>query len=611
LRSLLDIVQSAEADAAGWKPSELVPIPGDVTELALDTETNGLLDNKKARVAGISYCLPDGTTRYHPFRHTTSGNLPEQQILDWARQELRGKKIYLANAGFDIRMLRRDGIRLEEQGNEFGDIQHYAALLDDSRRKFSLDVLAHEFLGESKVGKDLDGSRMADYHPSMVEPRALADADQTYRIAKKLRERITAESLDEVRTLEEQVIPVVCEMEENGAPLDTELLGKWVTEAERRYIWILSTIEKQFNMRFNPNSAADYEKLFAVRKIPVISYTEKGNPSFKDEVLERVNDPWIQLARYADHLDSLRSKFLNNYDNRVEPAGILRYSLHQLRSDEGGTITGRFSSSNVNIQQVMTERNHRLRFKTLQQLREWFPEFEELNSWREDDFYVRKLFIPEDGRWLSADQEQVEYRIFAHYANSPEIIARYLEDPSVDFHSIVMEMVRRVKPTIDRKRTKDLNFAFIFGAGTGKIATMLNVGISEAKSLVDAYKKQFPEADELLSTASRLASRRGYVKTILGRRGRFPDKQNLHKALNKVIQGSAADTAKRKLIEVYKARKQTGFVMRFPVHDELNGDSPDETCTEMVGQILNEQTTKFRVPILWKVGTGSSWAEAK
>ena len=133
MRSLLDIVQSAEADQRGWTPSPLEPIPGDVTELALDTETNGLLDNKKARIAGISYCLPDGTGRYHPFRHTNSGNLPEEQVLEWSRRELRGKRIYFANANFDIRMFRRDGIRLDEQGNSFADIQHYAALLDDSR----------------------------------------------------------------------------------------------------------------------------------------------------------------------------------------------------------------------------------------------------------------------------------------------------------------------------------------------------------------------------------------------------------------------------------------------------------------------------------------------
>jgi DNA polymerase-1 len=140
---------------------------------------------------------------------------------------------------------------------------------------------------------------------------------------------------------------------------------------------------------------------------------------------------------------------------------------------------------------------------------------------------------------------------------------------------------------------------------------MLGLEYKETKELVQAYKKEFPEADALLSTASRLASRRGYVKTIHGRRGRFPDKQNLHKALNKVIQGSAAETAKKKLIEVYKERKATGFVMRFPVHDELNGDSPDQKCTEMVTEILNRQTTELRIPILWEAGTGRNWAEAK
>src|SRR6186713_2262532 len=123
MRSLLDIVQAEEADDAGWKPDPLIPIPSDVKEISFDTETNGLLDDKKARVIGVSYCLPDGTTRYHPFRHVGSGNLPEHQVLEWMRRELRGKKIYGANVGFDIRMSRRDRIHLEEQGNTFADIQ--------------------------------------------------------------------------------------------------------------------------------------------------------------------------------------------------------------------------------------------------------------------------------------------------------------------------------------------------------------------------------------------------------------------------------------------------------------------------------------------------------
>jgi DNA polymerase-1 len=609
---LIDILQADQADESGWKPSEPQPIPDGINELALDTETDGLDWAGKSRIIGLSYRLPNGFSQYLPFRHLSGGNLGEEQVLEWARRELRGKRIFFANASFDHHMFRREGINLDEaRGNSFGDIQHYAALLDDSRRKFNLDQLAMDFLNERKVGTDLDGKRMADYHASVLEPRAIADADQTWRIAQIQLQKLTEEELNDVRDLEDRLIPIVVDMEENGAPLDTETLSKWVKETEYRRNLCIGKINKEFNLRFNPNSAANWEKLFAVRHQPVIHYTANGNPSFTDDVLERVNDPWIQLARYADHLDSLRSKFIDNYDNRVETSGILRYSLHQLRSDEGGTISGRFSSSKVNIQQVMTLRNHRKRFEIIYKLQEWFPDWTEIQSWSADDFEVRRLFVPEEGEWLSADQAQVEYRIFAHYANSPEIIAQYLKDPHTDFHNFVMQMVRRVKPEIDRKATKDINFAFIFGAGTGKIATMLGKGFEEAKELVRAYKKEFPEADELLSTASRLASRRGYVKTIMGRRGRFPDRQNLHKALNKVIQGSAAETAKKKLIRIYENRKETGFVMRFPVHDEINGDSPDAKCTEMVKELLAIQEIQFRVPILWEVGTGSNWAEAK
>lgn len=612
MKSLLDILQASEAEESGWRPQPPRPIPSDVKEIGLDTETNGTSWSGNHRIIGVSYALPDGFKQYLPIRHLSGGNLPEEQVLEWCNRELRGKKIYFANAGFDFHMLRREGIYLEqERGNSFGDIQHYAALLDDHRRKFNLNVLAEEVLGESKVGRDLEGSRMADYHASVVEPRAVMDAWQTLRIAQIQRKLLTEQDLDQVREIEDALIPIVVDMEENGAPLDTELLSSWVKELEYRYFWCLSKIEKKFNFRFNPNKSADWEKLFAVLKIPIIHYTATGNPSFTDDVLENVNNPWVQLARYADHLDSLGSKFIRNYDERVESSGILRYSLHQLRSDDGGTVSGRFSSSKVNIQQVMTLRNHLKRFEIIYKLQDWFPEWDELRKWSAKDFEVRRLFIPEEGQWLSADQAQVEYRGFAHYTNSPEIIKRYQEDPTVDFHNIVMEMVRRVKPSIDRKATKDLNFAFIFGAGTAKIAAMLKVPLEEAKDLVRAYKKQFPEADELLSQASRLASRRGYVKTFHGRRARFPDKKFLHKALNRVIQGTAAETAKKKLIELDAEKKATGFILRFPVHDEVNGDSPDQKCTEMVEEILNRQTTPLRVPILWEVGTGNNWAEAK
>lgn len=605
--SLLDVIDSDLYK--GWIPDEPLPIPSGVREIYFDTETDGLDWYKDHRPIGLSYYYAGGKARYLPFRHI-GGNLDEERVKEWARRELRGKKIFGVNTRFDIHMMREWGVDLEAQGNEFGDVQHYAALLDDSRRRFNLDLLMQDYFGERKVGIDLDGNRMAFYHASRVYDRAVADVVQTYRLKEKMWGLMTDQDLHRVREIEDDLIPVICEMEKNGAPIDTEMLDSWIKESERRRLYVLNKIQKHFSFRFDPNRNADWEKLFGALKIPIIHYTEKGAPSFKAENLRGIDNPWIQLALYADKLGSLQQKFLLPYERKIGSDGLLRYNLHQLRNDAGGTISGRLSSSNVNIQQVMTHRNHLIAFGGIEKLAELFND-DEMRTWKASDFQIRKLFVAEDGLWLSADMDQVEYRVFAHYANSPTILKKYAEDPNTDFHNTVMEMVQKIKPSVDRKNAKDLNFAIIFGAGKQKIAAMLNMGLAEGDEVTKAYHRAFPEARTVANQASRVGSTRGYVKTFFGRRGRFPDKKFLHKALNKVVQGTAADLSKKKAIEVHKARRETGFIFRFPVHDEFNGDSPDKRCTEMVTTILNEQTTKLRVPILWGVGTGKSWADAK
>jgi DNA polymerase-1 len=175
-----------------------------------------------------------------------------------------------------------------------------------------------------------------------------------------------------------------------------------------------------------------------------------------------------------------------------------------------------------------------------------------------------------------------------------------------------MELVRQVKKDIQRKRTKDLNFAFIFGAGRGKISEMLELPRIESDQLVDAYNRMFPEVPVLLRKASELAKVRGYVRTVLGRRARFPNGERAHKSLNSVIQGSAADVMKTKLVELHRERKNTGFTLRYTVHDEVDGDVPNEESAKKVTEVLNSQSfPDLKVPILWDVQTGSNWAECK
>lgn len=158
--------------------------------------------------------------------------------------------------------------------------------------------------------------------------------------------------------------------------------------------------------------------------------------------------------------------------------------------------------------------------------------------------------------------------------------------------------------------------------------------LDPVREIKDIYNRELPEVEPLLRKASHLAQshcdefccktqisralhaeglpHRGYVKTVLGRRARFPNGFGLHKALNRVIQGTAADIMKRKLVELHKARKHTGFLMRMTVHDEVCGDSPDTESDRRIMEILNHQSfSDLRVPILWSSDAGASWADAK
>jgi DNA polymerase-1 len=281
----------------------------------------------------------------------------------------------------------------------------------------------------------------------------------------------------------------------------------------------------------------------------------------------------------------------------------LRYSLYQLRGDEYGTVRGRFSCANKNLQQVFSVDRQRTAFG-----------YDGKDSSHDlEIFLVRLLMIPQSGTYLSADAKQIEYRLAAHFAGSPKLLNAYSLNPDIDFHQTVQDIITPFKK-ISRKDTKNVNFGKIYGGGRDTIARTLGLGRSEADQIIEIYDRMFPEFKQLLKRAAKLAEHRGYVKTVLGRRARFGEHLGLpgtfyHKALNYVIQGSAADIMKQKLVELHKERHRTGFVMRQTVHDEVDGDATQPETAAMVHEILNRQSFKVSVPILWEVKTGATWAD--
>lgn len=587
-----------ESRKPNWRPPEPPCLDG-IDTVFLDCETNGLNYWKGDRPIGIALAVPDGRKWYLPWGHS-GGNLSEDTVKRWAQRELRNKHVVNLRTQFDIHHLYAWDVDLEAQGCTVADVGHYAALLDDHRRKFNLNDLGLAYLGEGKV-EGLDKNRMAEYHAGDVHEYAEQDVHLARGLHYKLLPMLEKEDLIPVLELENRLLFAVCEMERNAAPIDVPLLERWVIQSEQRLLRLQWELANEVGFQCDPDKVDHMERLFRKLGLPILHYTDAGRASFDDEVLKGYSHPAVQKARYIRKLKSLRSKYLIPYFEAVQFDGRLRYGLHQMRADDGGTVTGRFSSSNHNIQQVATAGKQRMAFG-----------YGEKDDSHDDELcIVRQLFIPETGQWLSADAKQIEYRLFAHYSNSPKILAAYAKDPETDFHTIVMQMIQVIKPDINRKRSKDINFANVFGAGANKIALMLNLPRSEADQITKAYHQAFPECAPLLHKASRTASERGYVKTALGRRSRFPDKKRLHKALNSVIQGTAADINKMKLVELHEARKKTGFKMRFTVHDEVDGDSPDQKCTEMVTNILNRQSMPFSVPILWDVSTGKNWKECK
>lgn len=593
----IDLLKTQESSPLA--PDEL-PDLSEVDELGFDTETTGLRWWKGDRPIGLSVAWRVGYSvevRYLPWGHRPGGNLPEERVLEWARRELRGKKLYGSNIAFDIHMMQTWGVDLEAQGCEFGDVGHRAALLDDHRRTFGLEALSQEFLGEGKVS-GLSAERMADYPAWQVTPYARQDAVLALRLVETFRPLLAAQGLERVCRLEDLVIPAVVEMEANGAPIDVELLDRWAEEWKRLEASTAVEVARLAGFAVNPDSSAHLARLFQDRGLAIEAKTATGRASFPAEVLERAaeKDEAVSAVLRLGRLHDLDAKYLTPY-RRAGVDGVLRFALHQLRGDEYGTVSGRFSCSSLNgegfnLQQVMSVSKQRRVYG--------------------DRFIIRQLHRAADLRSLvlSADAKQIEFRIFANMTRSPQLIGAYRADPETDFHQVVGDFVHAYRPDLERRQIKNVNFGRLFGAGVKRLAAMLDIPMTEAESLVKTYDAAFPDARRLLLAAAKRAETIGYVKTALGRRARFKDGLGTHSALNRVVQGTAADVCKMKAVALHRDAKRLGVIPRMTIHDEFVLDVPDEAAAAGVRALLQEPTAKRDVPILWDVKTGRTWADA-
>lgn len=575
---------------------------------AIDVEHRGL--GRDAVAVGLAVA-DEENEYYFPFGHAEGRQHDPAKVRAWAKDKLANQDVVFRAAKNDIEVLRRWGLDLEELNVRPHEVQHAAALLDDSRRKFTLDTLLRDRLGRSKVELPFPANTIWQQPPERVANYAQQDARGTRDLWLSYAQDIEKEKLNDVLDLEDDLIYCTLAMERAGTPLDLPKLERWDREIAAAETDRSLALYNKTGLRVNPNSGPELTKLFKHLGLDHSGHTtETGKEAFPDEVLELFAGEWqgvgkarkfvvqceeVQLAREIRQLSSLRSKYTQKY-LKGHINGVLYYQLHQLRADEGGTITGRYASSGIEVQDVRMGGN-------IQQVKK--PEKQEpvTRPW-----IIRELFVPARGRkLLDADASQIEFRLMVHYSRSERLIKAYHDNPDQDFHQLVTDLV--LQNCMSRTLAKNFNFMKVYGGGVDKVMIMTGMDEVTAREMDEKYKRLFPEAGRLLNFATRTAERRGYVKTYMGRRRRYVPGDRYYSALNAVLQGTAADLMKLALKALYQECRKI-LLLRATVHDEVYGDVQTEADAKRVSEVLNEQRLPIRVPITWEVGTGKNWKEA-
>ena len=590
--------------------------------LAIDVETHdpnlktkGPGVRRDGYIAGVSVGSEAGFRQYYPVAHANGPNLPKHVVYNWLSDQLKrhDQPKVGANLLYDLDYLTAADVKVQ---GPFYDVQIAEPLLDENKRSFSLETLAQDHLGEGKVedimsdwlerafGKHNIKGNIWRAPAQIVGPYAEGDVDLPLRIFAKQKPLLIEQGLwDLFANVETPLIPFLLGMRQRGVRVDMDKTEKLVKDMHQGQEEVIREIKRKTGIAPDIWSADSLVKVFNAIGVE-FPRTAKGAPSFTKPWLEKVQHPVAQHIVRARKLHKYCGTFLEGYilDGAID--GRIHASFNQLRSDDGGAVSGRFSSSNPNLQNIP------IRDKEYGQ-------------------YVRSLFIPEEGcRWGKLDWSQIEYRLIAHYAalkdyrGAAEVVRRYLEDRTTDYHQAVADMTG-----LSRGDAKNLNFGLAYGQGIDLLCYNLGVSREEGIAIIEMYHEKAPFIRPLSNKTKSTAANRGYIRTLLGRRRRFDTweyrgkllqeykpgarRAHTHKALNALIQGSAADIMKKAMVEASDCLDVIGWP-HLIVHDEFDMSVPfgerGDKAFEAVRHVM-ENCVKLRVPLLADGGLGPNWGE--
>ena len=618
-----------------WTPSATLPDLSSASILAIDLETYdpNLLTHgpggvrNDGKIIGIAISADTEVARYYPVGHAGGGNLDRDVVWRWAKKQLGQHTAHVPKVGanilYDLEWLRAEGI--EVSGRIF-DIQVAEPLInEESAEGYSLEVLSKKYIGKGKeeellreaaIAYNVDPKKELYKLPAhYVGPYAEGDVINTMAIWKQQQKILEDQGLMDIFKLESNLIPMLLDMRFKGVKID---IGK-AEQLNNRYIKtekvILSSLRKMAGFPVEPWSNQQLAEACKEHSI-WFPETEAGNPSFTASFMNKSDNEFLKEVAEFRKVNKMRRDFIEKVCLKMNHKGRIHAQFHQLRKDSDGTRTGRFSSSNPNLQQIPARDEN------------WGP-------------LVRNLFIPDDGHlWSRMDYNQQEPRVLVHYAALREIPGAekaadlYRSDASTDFHQMVAEMAG-----IERKVAKSINLGIMYGMGPYKLSTMLNMTCEQATELLEHYHQKVPFLRGLMHECTKSATHKGTIKTLLGRRrhfdfwepadfkNKYPNKEmplrkeeaeriwkgrplrraHTHKALNALIQGSSADITKQAMLDIYN---ETGIACHMQVHDELDFSFNNNTQLKKVKELM-ENSVKLEVPLEVTVETGKSWGSVK
>jgi DNA polymerase I-like protein with 3'-5' exonuclease and polymerase domains len=604
-----------------WNEPEEYPDLRKYDEIAIDLETRdpdlkskgsgAIIGN--GEVVGIAVAVP-GRKFYFPIAHGSGPNMDRKRTLNWFQDVLDSDAIKIFhNAMYDVCWIRSMGLKINGQ---IVDTMIAASLIDENRFRFDLNSLSWDYLGHGKNESALNEeakSRGLDPKADMWQLPAMyvgsyaeKDAELTLELWQIFKKELLHQDVESIFELETDLFPCLVDMRFLGVRVDVErahMLKQALTVQEdnlRQQIKIETGIDVQLM------AARSVAKVFDKLGLPYERTAKSQAPSFTKNFISNHEHPVVRMIAKAREVNKAHTTFIDTIIKH-EHKGRIHADINQIRSDQGGTVTGRFSYSNPNLQQLPA------RNKDLGPM-------------------IRSIFIPEKGhRWGSFDYSQQEPRLVVHYAalhkfpSVNDVIDNYENDTSTDFHQVVADMAK-----IPRSQAKVINLGLFYGMGKAKLQAELGVSKDKAVELFDQYHAKVPFVKQLMNSASNRAQERGQIRTLLGRLCRFhlwePNQFGMHKALpheealqehgpgirraftykslNKLIQGSAADMTKKAMLDLYK----NGIIAHVQIHDELCISVKDQEQADKIVEIMQDAVT-LEVPNKVDCELANTWGD--